>query len=241
MKALKLNYFFIICSICLFCGSLLLIVIGCGKDDIVPKTKTDYDPLDKGTVTVQDKPSAIEIEGKGGSKSLTFKATFPWTIKVIEASDGGEETFCSWVKIDKASGEAGEENTITMTVDLNESVYDTRHAKVVILSGTGASISIPINQSYAVKVMKASDIPDYEKYYTPNAGNEGFKEGKEGMLRSDARYSWWRSKQSEHFVVFWEPGFKDDPNAENVPEALRVNIDDLLNKAEQFYKTNFST
>lgn len=45
-------------------------------------------------------------------------------------------------------------------------------------------------------------------------------------------------KQSEHFFVFWEPGFGDNPNAESVPEALRVDVDDLLQKAEQFYKTN---
>lgn len=241
MRTIKLNSFFNLFSICLFSGCLLLTAVSCGDDDIVPKTKADYDPLDKGTVIVQDKPSAIEMEGEGGSKSLTFKATFPWTIKVIEAGGGEEEVPCDWIKVDKASGEAGETNIITMTIDPNESAYDTRGAKIVILSGTGAAITIPLNQNYTVKVMKASDIPDYEKYYTPNPGNEGFKEGKEGMLRSDARYSWWRSKQSEHFVVFWEPGFKDDPNAESVPEALRVNIDDLLKKAEQFYKTNIQT
>ena len=38
-------------------------------------------------------------------------------------------------------------------------------------------------------------------------------------------------KQSEHFFVFWEPGFGNDPGAESVPEVLRVDIDDLLAKA----------
>lgn len=46
-------------------------------------------------------------------------------------------------------------------------------------------------------------------------------------------------KQSEHFFVFWEPGFGNDPGAESVPEVLRVDIDDLLAKAEQFYRTKY--
>ena len=89
-----------------------------------------------------------------------------------------------------------------------------------------------------VKVMDKSQIANYAKYYCPGSWNEGFEKGADYMLRSDARWSWWRMKQSEHFFVFWEPGFGDNPNAEAVPEALRVDIDDLLQKAEQFYKTN---
>ena len=58
------------------------------------------------------------------------------------------------------------------------------------------------------------------------------------MLRSDSKWSWFRSAQSEHFFVFWEAGFGDNPNADTVDAALRVDIDDLLEKAEQFYKTN---
>ena len=91
-----------------------------------------------------------------------------------------------------------------------------------------------------VKVMDKAEIVDYSKYYCPAKWNEGFEKGPDNMLRSDARWSWWRMKQSEHFFVFWEPGFGDDPNAESVPEALRVDIDDLLQKAEQFYKTNLA-
>ena len=97
----------------------------------------------------------------------------------------------------------------------------------------------PVNPKPSdVKVMDKSKIVDYNKYHCPAKWNEGFEKGPDYMLRSDARWSWWRMKQSEHFFVFWEPGFGDDPNAESVPEALRVDIDDLLQKAEQFYKTN---
>ena len=97
----------------------------------------------------------------------------------------------------------------------------------------------PVNPKPSdVKLMNKSKIANYGKYYCPGTWNEGFEKGPDYMLRSDARWSWWRMKQSEHFFVFWEPGFGDNPNAESVPEALRVDIDDLLQKAEQFYKTN---
>ncbi len=96
----------------------------------------------------------------------------------------------------------------------------------------------PVNPKPSdVKLMDKSKIV-LNKYYCPGTWNEGFEKGPDYMLRSDARWSWWRMKQSEHFFVFWEPGFGDNPNAESVPEALRVDIDDLLQKAQQFYKTN---
>nr|WP_320154097.1 DUF4859 domain-containing protein [uncultured Draconibacterium sp.] len=41
--------------------------------------------------------------------------------------------------------------------------------------------------------------------------------------------------------MFWEPQFGEDPNAASVPEALRVDIDDLLVKAESFFDVNVNT
>ena len=54
------------------------------------------------------------------------------------------------------------------------------------------------------------------------------------------RWTFKRSKESEHFVLFWDRMFGDDPNASSVPSSYRVNTDDLLKKAEQFYKTNIT-
>ena len=58
------------------------------------------------------------------------------------------------------------------------------------------------------------------------------------MLRSDAKWSWFRSAQSEHFFVFWESGFGDNPNDESVNPALRVDINDMLEKIEHYYNMN---
>ena len=84
-------------------------------------------------------------------------------------------------------------------------------------------------------VLKPEDIANYEKFYKPDELSSN------DFLRSDANWSFARHKQSDHFFVFWEPGFGTDPNAATVPEALRVDVTHLLDKAEQFYTTNIET
>ena len=80
--------------------------------------------------------------------------------------------------------------------------------------------------------LSPSDIPNYSKYYKPYEFTDM------DMFNSASKWSWHRYKQSEHFFVFWEAGFGDNPNDISVPNNLRVDIDDLLEKAEQFYTTN---
>lgn len=58
------------------------------------------------------------------------------------------------------------------------------------------------------------------------------------FMDESSKWCFKRSKESDHFIVFWEKGFGADPGASTVPSNLRVNIDDLLKKAEQFYATN---
>lgn len=51
-----------------------------------------------------------------------------------------------------------------------------------------------------------------------------------------------RSRQSEHFIVFWAKPFGDkDPNGSAIPSDYRIDIDDLLAKAESFYQMNVQT
>jgi hypothetical protein len=86
-----------------------------------------------------------------------------------------------------------------------------------------------------VTILDTADVPDFEKYYKPKEFSAM------NMLRNDSRWSFVRSKQSEHFFVFWEAGFGSDPNASTVSQTLRVDIDDLLAKAEIFYDMNINT
>lgn len=86
-----------------------------------------------------------------------------------------------------------------------------------------------------VIILDPADIPDYDRIYKPNEFRSM------DWLREDAKWSFVRSRQSEHFIVFWEAGFGTDPSASTVSEALRVDIDDLLKKAEVFYDVNVNT
>ena len=76
------------------------------------------------------------------------------------------------------------------------------------------------------------DIPNFDKYYKP------YEFSDMDMFQSSSKWSWHRYKQSEHFFVFWEAAFGNNPNSNSIPSNLRVDIDDLLVKAEQFYYTN---
>ncbi len=162
--------------------------------------------------------------------SVTFHATANWTAVADKSS--------SWITITVPTGEAGDVKMPVLLAQNDEEAA--REGKLTIHCGDQV-ITITVQQEVnpdAVHTMDPSTITDYDKYIIPATYNEGFAKGAEGMLRSDAKWSWWRMKQSEHFFVFWEPGFGDDPNSEDVPEALRVDIDDLLEKAEKFFDTN---
>ena len=89
-----------------------------------------------------------------------------------------------------------------------------------------------LKDSSSVEILKSTDIPDYAKYYKP----KDFMDM--NMLRSDSKWSFVRSRQSTHFIVFWEAAFGKDPNAVGVSDAMRVDVDDLLKKAEEFYTIN---
>lgn len=58
---------------------------------------------------------------------------------------------------------------------------------------------------------------------------------------AESTWSFARSKQSTHFIVFWGKGYgENDPNSQAVPAQYRVDIDDLLAKAEEFYDLNIN-
>lgn len=59
----------------------------------------------------------------------------------------------------------------------------------------------------------------------------------------DSSSTWYfgRSRQSDHFIVFWGAGYGSyDPGSDEIPEAYQVDIDDLLDKAESFYDLNIN-
>ena len=156
--------------------------------------------------------------------SLTVSSRTVWTATV--------ETGGDWLKLVSGKGTGGASEKLSFEMTKN-TTKQPRQANIKVTSGS-ASTSLKVTQAgTTVEVMDASQVKDFDKYYKPAEFNFD-------MLRSDAKWSWFRSKQSEHFFVFWEAGFGDDPNSSELPQGMRVDIDDLLKKAEQFYKTNIN-
>lgn len=89
--------------------------------------------------------------------------------------------------------------------------------------------------------LQSSDVPDIEKFHQPS-------EFKFDFLDCNSKWSWWRSKQSEHFIIFWASAYgkyglyaeKADqeissPSTLSKTDEFYVDIDDVLEKAEHFY------
>ena len=159
---------------------------------------------------------------------VTFYATTVASRQVWSATveSGGE-----WLKLISAKGVGGTAEKLSFEMTRN-TTKSPRQALINVACGT-ASTQLKVTQGpSAIEIMDESDVPNFNRYYKPQ------EFGSMDMLRNDSKWSFYRYKQSNHFFVFWEAGFGDDPNAESVPANLRVDIDDLLEKAEQFYKTN---
>lgn len=58
---------------------------------------------------------------------------------------------------------------------------------------------------------------------------------------SSSRWSFSRSLETDHFILFWEPDFGDNPNSDSLPETMQVDVADLSEKLENFYKTETKT
>lgn len=55
--------------------------------------------------------------------------------------------------------------------------------------------------------------------------------------QDSSRWSFSRSLETDHFLIFWEPDFGSDPNSDTLPEEMRIDVQDLAEKLENFYQT----
>lgn len=175
-------------------------------------------------LAIAEEDMNISVDAETTSYEIELTARAIWKATVTAGNEDG------WLTLEN-DGDTGGVNTLSFSMEEN-TTGATRTATITITCHT-AQKEITVTQSGSdLQIMDESEIEDFEKYYKPA------EFASMDMLRSDAQWSWFRSKQSEHFFVFWEAGFGDDPNAETVPANMRVDIDDLLEKAEQFYQTN---
>ncbi len=187
------------------------------------------------TIKLSGSASLTLASDEGAQKQLTFTCDHGWTLEIPE--DARE-----WLSADKMEGGVRKFTTITFTA--KENTGATRRATCKIISGATA-VKVTVTQEMSVLILSASDVPNIDKYYKPAEFS------KFDMLRSDAQWSWCRSAQSEHFFLFWgkeygayglygqQAGVEDtSPKTLGESDAMYVDIDDLLEKAEEFYRVN---
>lgn len=223
----------------LFIKNMFLAAIALMAAGAVSCSDDDDDVVLDPTITIADAQKAHTIAWDEVEGCIEFTAGAPWTASVVDLATRASNTEISWLKLTRYTGDAG---TIRMPFLLtkNDDEY-TRDAQITLQCEGGTPITVTVHQENnpdAPHTMNPSEIANFDKYYVPSAYNEHFEKGVVGLLRTDGYYSFDRMAQSEHFFVFWSPEFGANPNADSVKASMRVDIDDLLAKAEQFYKTN---
>lgn len=177
----------------------------------------------------KDLPFSYENE----STTISFTAKGSWKAEL----DGNID----WVYFTPASGKSGK-NNLKVTVARNTS-SEGRTATFNLVSGS-EKVAFTVRQPEfggtlpdigegEKGTIDPATIPDYDKFFVNS-------EWGRTILQKSAKFSFARYKSSEHFFVFWAPEFGDDPNSSTVPANMRVDIDDLLAKAEHFFDTNIN-
>ncbi|MBD5275563.1 MAG: DUF4859 domain-containing protein [Bacteroides sp.] len=164
----------------------------------------------------------IVLEGDVATEIIEFTSRSVWSIEADRKA--------SWLTFTPEKGAGG---IVSVTLNAKANSTGAERCVVLTLKALDQTRTFKVTQKPGdVIVLDPSEIKDYDKFFH----NSDY--GGERILRSDSKMSFCRSAQSEHFFVFWDPFFGDDPNGEEVPADARVDIDDLLQKAEQFFTTN---
>jgi hypothetical protein len=193
---------------------ILLFVTSCKKD---PEETEAYISISKTT---------IPVTSTGNEVTVRIKSDQSWTISQISQQ---------WVTADPVKGVANEMITVTLTVAEN-AIDSSRTAIVTIRSGASTK-EITITQAPSGGTIDPEDI-DVSKIYIPQELRNM------DLYTSTSAWYYGRSKQSEHFIVFWGKGYDEygKITPTNYPNAAyRVDIDDLLARAEEFYDMNVNT
>lgn len=212
-----------------------LSLFACQKPDPTPEPEPEPDDNYEATISLVESTLTMNAD-EGSTTNLVFACDHQWTLEIPEDAQ-------DWLSAAKLEGKSGKTIRVTLTAKANDGPQ--RSATCRIRSGSSKK-KFTVKQAAAVLVLKASEVEDLDKYYKPLEFNFD-------MFRSDSKWSWCRSKQSEHFVVFWDIkygqyGLYADRMGEDLAwpsncktSSMRVDIDDLLKKAEEFYDLNVNT
>ncbi|MGC6421651.1 MAG: DUF6055 domain-containing protein [Flavobacteriaceae bacterium] len=136
----------------------------------------------------------------------------------VSALEGGT------VNLTGGTFNAGESITITATAE----------AGYVFTNWSNGSVDNPLNLIVTSdQTITANFEAIGKKVYIPESIRNEMD-----VNNPESNWYYGRSKESDNIIIFWESEFGMDPNSEEVPAHMRVDIDFLLSKAEEFYQKN---
>ena len=182
--------------------------------------KEEMDYTVDSEITVNKEEIELGADADKAKAYLKVSSTYKWVGETTE----------DWLHLSIPEGAADEEYNVIVFADENRS-FETREAYVNIISGKWIK-QVKVVQGKASKVLKPEDVPNYEKLYIPEIYSSY------GYLDSDKPWYFGRSKQSEHFIIFWakEYGeYGDVLPSDKSQGRYRVDVDALLDWAEKCF------
>lgn len=204
----------------------MAVASSCNDDDtVIPQETFGFESMPES----RDVPCSYEAD----TQTVSFTALGKWHVEVEDGVD--------WVFMSPSVGKKGK-NTLKVKVAMNTG-SEARAATFNIISGDQKelfTVRQPEFGGVLPEIIKGEDpnidpatIPDYDMFFANS-------EHGAGILKTNSRFSFAHYKSSEHFFVFWDSQFGDDPNGPGVPASMKVDIDDLLAKAEHYFETNIN-
>lgn len=204
-----------------------------------PSDSTAVDtPVDSTEYTIKLSAKAdFDMPAESSTKTVIFTCDGPWIIEIPEDAQ-------SWITADPMSGEASAKRQ-SVKFTLADNAGAERKATCYIKAGISKE-RVKFTQQQVTLTLTAADVEDYERIYIPNVDFDG------DPLKSNSTWSFCRSKQSEHFIVFWDIKYGeyglygDKMGVENTSPttckntSMQVDIDELLEKAEQYFDLNIN-
>lgn len=208
------------------------LLFSCKKPEQEQLPPEEEEPMwteNTGEITYKMAPSAA-FTAEGGEKTIRFSCTESWHI----------ECEASWLSFDPERAEGnGEKQTFKVVVSAGQNTErSSRKADVSIVSGE-SRYSFTAAQNAPVITLSDEEISekgiDISRIYTPITGSI------DKLRSSGNEFYLGRARTSEHFIVLWDKGYDEsgevDPASEETPAGIRVDVDDLLKKAEIYYDT----
>ncbi|MDE7129474.1 MAG: BACON domain-containing protein, partial [Alistipes sp.] len=128
---------------CLWAAALVagIAMTGCKEDDATVEPVVEAPELE--VIGAESGYAFAYYDGEDKAKTFTVYATAPWTIQ----KDGG------WFVCEPASGRAGEETRVTLTVVENDGAARTGNVTVVANAGT---FKHPVTAEYAFSLTQTA-------------------------------------------------------------------------------------